>query len=200
MLCFLVKAHHHWKLSFMFISYVLSPSSCFSFTTKSRIDSSEWDVLLLNGIRETSQQYSRTWSSWSSVSPTKSSTFIRLDLPRILSYRVPLGIPNLTLACVNLSCCLITQSIAWYIWLCVHVGLLVLNPSGFSLFLFLSLMFLTFKHLLLFFVDSVVFICKGKLIVILEWVFGFLLRLRSCGWSWEKFCKILTFSLLCLLY
>ena len=76
-------------------------------------------------MADTWQQNSSTSISWAGLSPTCCSTRILLALPRMLSYRVPLGIPNLRLAWVNLSCCLITQSMAWNIWLWVQAGTLL---------------------------------------------------------------------------
>ena len=55
-------------------------------------------------MEEISQQNSSTLTSWLSVSPTWSSTCIRLDLPRMLSYSVPFGIPYLAWAVMLTPC------------------------------------------------------------------------------------------------
>merc|ERR1719150_69878 len=122
MLCFLVKAHHHWNIVLQLMEKSVCPAWCFSLMTNCPTAWREVEVLLLYGILEISQQNSSTSCSCSPVRPTSSSTFILLDLPRMLSYRVPLGIPYLTLAWVNLSCCLMTQLMAWYICVWVHWG------------------------------------------------------------------------------
>ena len=112
MLCFLVKAHHHLNPCLMLSWKSFSPSSFLRQAMHWMMSLREREVLLLYGMEETSQQNSRTDSSWVSVNPTCSRTAILLDFPRILSYRVPLGMPNRELACVNLSFCVITDSMA----------------------------------------------------------------------------------------
>ena len=112
MLCFLVKAHHHLNPCLMLSWKSFSPSSFLRQAMHWMMSLREREVLLLYGMEETSQQNSRTDSSLVSVNSTYSRTSILFDFPRIMSYRVPFGIPYRELACVNLSFCVITDSMA----------------------------------------------------------------------------------------
>ena len=81
-------------------------------------------VRRLYGIELISQQYSKTANSCVEVKPTSSKDFILFDFPKILSYKVPFGIPYLEEAWVNLILCVITEKIASCNCSCDHDGIL----------------------------------------------------------------------------
>lgn len=123
MLCFLQKAHHQRKPDRPWNSKSGSLVRR-SFSTKSRMAFKLFLVRLLNGEREISQQNSSTAVSSSVVSPASSRTIMRFDLPRMLSYRVPLGIPYLAEAWVKRIFCVTTAWIASFSCACVQTGAL----------------------------------------------------------------------------
>lgn len=91
MLCFLQNAHHHLnpiKLPSLKLGW---PLLCFSFSTNATIDSSDLFVRRLYGMTLVSQQKSSTASSSWASRPSSSKTNMRFDLPKMLSYNVPLG-------------------------------------------------------------------------------------------------------------
>lgn len=112
MLCFLQNAHHHLnpiKLPNLNDGW---PLLCFNFSTKAMIDSSDLLVRRLYGMTLVSQQKSRTASSSWASSPSSSSTNIRFDFPKMLSYKVPLGMLKWDEAWVNRIFCVTIELMA----------------------------------------------------------------------------------------
>ena len=142
-----MKAHHHLNPCLMLSWKSFSPSSFLRQAMYWMMSLREREVLLLYGMEETSQQNSRTDSSWASVNPTCSSGTILFDFPRILSYRVPFGIPYRELACVNLSFCVITDSMASCSCVWLQAGTFELGIASFDFGLLVELLSLCFSRL-----------------------------------------------------
>ena len=122
---FLQNAHHHLNpFRTESCNFSSGLDSAFSFWTKWSIERRDRLVRRLYGIELISQQYSNTANSWVEVKPTSSKDFILLDLPKMLSYKVPFGIQYLDEAWVNRMRCVITENIASCSCSCDQDGIL----------------------------------------------------------------------------